>query len=170
MNKKQPLKSPVLLDKNHLVDSFDCGIEALNDYLIKYAYTNNKNSSSRTYVSCRDNRVVAYYTITPGSVTKQDVPSRVGKGLASHPVPVIILARLAVDISEHGSGIGRSLLQNALIRIINAVDIIGGRAVLVHAKNKSAKSFYLKYGFEESPIDSFHLYLLVKDIKKTLEI
>ena len=129
---------------------------------------NNQNSSARTYVAVRGERVVGYYTLTPGSVIKEDAPRRVGKGLANHPIPVIILVRLAVDKTEQGAGLGKGLLRDALLRIIGAADIIGGRAILVHAKDKSAKSFYEHFGFEPSPIDQFHLYLLLKDIKKTL--
>jgi len=170
-NKKPLLKSPLLLSKIHDVSSFDCGEEALNEYLSRFAYINNQHSSSRTYVTCRDNRVVGYYTLTIGSVAKEAVPSRIAHGLAFHrPIPVIILARLAVDQSEQGVGIGKALLRDALVRCVQGADIIGGRAILVHAKNKKAKNFYQQYGFESSPIDDYHLYLLLKDIKKTLGI
>lgn len=167
-NKAQPLKAPVPLEAFHAIDDFDCGDEALNTYLRKFARINNQNSSARTYVTARNERVVGYYTLTPGAVTKQEAPQRVGKGLADHPLPVIVLARLAVDKSEQGTGLGKGLLKDALLRIVGAADIIGGRAVLVHAKNSQAKSFYEHFGFEPSPIDQFHLYLLLKDIKKTL--
>ena len=171
MNKKNLLKSPVLLDKVHDVASFDCGEEALNEYLTRFAYINNKHSSSRSYVTCRNNRVVGYYTLTIGSVTQEEATSRVSKGMAIHrPIPVIILARLAVDRNEQGTGIGKELLKDALIRAVQGADIISGRAILVHAKNKAAKGFYQKYGFESSTIDEYHLLLLLKDIKKTLEI
>ena len=170
MDKTRPLKSPVLLADFHAFDDFDCGDEALNVYLKKFARINNQNSSSRTYVTTRNNSVVGYYTLTPGSVIKGDVPQRIGKGLSNHPVPVIILARLAVSKTEHGTGIGKGLLRDALLRIVHAADIIGGRAVLVHAKDAKARSFYECFGFEPSPVDPFHLYLLLKDIKKSLEI
>lgn len=171
MNKKYFLKSPVLLDNSHDVSSFDCGEETLNDYLIQFAYINNKHSSSRTYVACRDNKVVGYYTLTIGSVTHEEATSRVSKGMAVHrPVPVIILARLAVNQNEQGTGIGKALLRDALIKATQGADIISGRAILVHAKNRKAKDFYQKYGFEPSPIDEYHLFLLLKDIKKTLKI
>ncbi len=170
MDKKHSLPGPVLLEEFHLVDDFDCGVEALNSYLKKFACRNNQNSSARTYAATKNNRVVGYYTITPGSITKEDAPKRVGKGLANHPVPVIILARLAVDKTEQGTGLGKGLLKDALLRIVSAADIIGGRAVLVHAKDNQTKSFYEHFGFEPSPIEQFHLYLLLKDIKKTLGI
>ena len=170
MNKEYSLKTPALLEEFHATDNFDCGDEALNAYLKKFAYINNQNNSARTYVTARNKRVVGYYTLAPGSVVKDDAPLRVGKGLAGHPIPVIILARIAVDKTEQGVGLGKGLLRDALLRIIGAADIIGGRAVLVHAKNNPAKSFYEHFGFEPSPIDQFHLYLLLKDIKKTLGI
>ena len=168
MSKQTPLKSPVLLDKSHVVMDFDCGSAPLNKYLVRFAYENNRNRSSRTYVAARDKKVVGFYTLTPGSVSREDAPSRVTKGLANHPIPVIILARLAVDTSEKGTGLGKGLLKDALARIVEAADIIGGRAVLVHGKDDAAKSFYQKFGFEQSPLDPFHLFLLLKDIKKTL--
>lgn len=168
-NKKTYLKSPALLNKNHNTNSFDCGEKALNEYLIKFAYINNQHSYSRTYVTCRNNQVMGYYTLTIGSVTHEKAPSRIRKGLSiNRPIPIIILARLAVDKNKQGLGIGKSLLKDALIKSVKGAEHIGGRAVLVHAKNKKAKSFYQKYGFEQSPIDEYHLYLLLKDIKKTL--
>ncbi len=168
MDKNHPLKLPVLLEKFHTVDDFDCDDEALNNYLKKFAHINNRNGSARTYVAARENRVAGYYTLAPGAVSKQDAPQRVGKGLADHPVPVIIIARLAVDKNARGIGLGKGLLRDALLRIVEAADMIGGRAVLVHAKDTKAKSFYEHFGFEPSPIDQFHLYLLLKDIRETL--
>ena len=85
-------------------------------------------------------------------------------------MPVILLARLAVDKSEKGKGLGSGLLRDALSRVISAAEIIGGRALLVHAKDEQAKAFYERFGFEPSPIDSFHLFLLLKDVRKTLGI
>ncbi len=168
MVKSNLLRLPTLLQKSHQFDCFDCGDISLNNYLKKFALTNNQNSSSRTYVTTRNTHVVGYYTVTPGAVVKGTTPQRVQKGLSNHPIPVIILARLAVDQKEQNKGIGKGLLLDALLRITKAADIIGGRAVLVHAKDVKAKHFYEHFGFEPSPIDQFHLYLLIKDIKKTL--
>jgi len=162
------LKSPTLLDLHHDVDDFDCGAEPLNNYLKNFALTNNQNGSARTYVTTKASKIAGYYTLTPGSVTKATTPQRVGKGLANHPVPVIIIARLAVDKTEQGHGIGKALVRDALLRIVDAAEIIGGRAVLVHAKDAEAKRFYEQLGFDPSPIDPLHLYLLIKDIQKTI--
>jgi GNAT superfamily N-acetyltransferase len=161
-------KNPILLDRHHDVSDFDCGAEPLNNYLKNFALTNNQNGSARTYVTVKSSKVVGYYTLTPGSVVKATTPQRVGKGLAAHPVPVIIIARLAVDKTEKGHGIGKALVRDALLRIIDAAEIIGGRAVLVHAKDAGARRFYEQLGFEPSPVDPLHLYLLIKDITKTL--
>jgi ribosomal protein S18 acetylase RimI-like enzyme len=162
------LKSPILLDRHHNVNDFDCSSDPLNNYLKNFALINNQNGSARTYITTKGDKVVGYYTLTPGSVLKATTPHRVGKGLAAHPVSVIIIARLAVDKTQQGYGIGKALVRDALLRIIDAAEIIGGRAVLVHAKDTQAKHFYEKLGFEPSPIDPLHMYLLIKDIKKTL--
>ncbi len=164
------LKNPALLDRHHTVDDFDCGAEPLNGYLKNFALINNQNGSARTYVTTKANKVAGYYTLTPGSVIKSTTPHRVGKGLAAHPVAVIIIARLAVDKTHQGHGIGKALVRDALLRIVDAAEIIGGRAVLVHAKDAQARHFYEQLGFEASPIDPLHLYLLIKDIQKTLEV
>ena len=170
MSEKEPLEPPVLLNPSHRADEFDCGVDALNAYLKRFASINNQNGSARTYAALRGNQVAGYYTVTPGSVSKEEAPPRIGQGLARHPVPVILLARLAVDKKEKGQGLGRELLRDVLIRVVHAADSIGGRALLVHAKDEPAKSFYEHFGFEPSPLDPFHLYLLIKDIKKTLRL
>lgn len=168
MATETPLPRPVPLDKGHDLSAFDCGAPALNDYLRKYAWQNHQNRSARTYVTTRDSRVVGYYTLAAGSVCREDTPPRVAKGLGNYPVPIILLARLAVDRTEQGKGLGAALLRDAILRAAQAADIVGCRAVLVHAKDQHAQAFYRKYGFEPSPIDELHLYLLMKDIKASL--
>jgi predicted N-acetyltransferase YhbS len=163
-----PLSSPVPLDPGHDRTAFDCGIGPLNDYLHKYALPNQQNRSARTYVATRGTRVVGYYTLAAGSVGRADAPDRVAKGLANHPVPVILLARLAVDRSEQGQGLGKGLLKDALRRVVQAADLIGCRALLVHAKDDGAKAFYERFGFVPSPTHPLHLFLLVKDILANL--
>src|SRR5690348_14599971 len=135
MDTEVPLDRPTALTANHDLSSFDCGAAALNDYLRKYAFQNHQSHSARTYVATRGRRVVGYYTLAAGSVRRDDTPTRVAKGQARHPVPVILLARLAVDRTEQGKGLGAGLLKDALLRAVQAADVIGCRAVLVHAKD-----------------------------------
>jgi GNAT superfamily N-acetyltransferase len=125
----------VLLNETHTLTEFDCGVSQLNDYLSKYALSNNQNRSARTYVATRVTRVVGYYTLAVGSVSRSDAPARVSKGLENYPVPIILIARLGVERSEHGHGLGKGLLKDALLRCIRVSDIAGCRAVLVHAKD-----------------------------------
>jgi len=143
-------------------------VTALNNYLKKFALANQRNQSARTYVATREKCAVGYYTLAAASVRREEVPLRVAKGLAAHPVPVILLARLAVDRSEKGQGIGAGLLKDALLRAAAAADIIGCRAVMVHAKDENAATFYQQFGFEKSADDPFRLFLLMKDIKSSL--
>lgn len=168
MTTEPPLSEPVPLDRAHDLSTFDCGQPPLDEYLRKYALLNHQNRAARTYVVTRAHRVVGYYTLAAGSVQRDETPPRVAKGLANYPVPIILLARLAVDRSEQGHGLGRALLKNALLRSVKAADLIGCRAVLVHAKDEAAVAFYRKFGFESSPIDERHLYLLMKDIQASL--
>ena len=164
-----PLTSPRPLDATHDLSSFDCGVPALNEFLKKFALQNQQHRTARTYVTTREQRVVGYYTLATGSVAREETPARVAKGLARHPVPVILLARLAVDVSEKGKGLGASLLKDALQRVVQAAEIVGCRAVLVHAKDETARKFYQRFGFEPSPVDEFHLFLLMKDIEAALD-
>lgn len=156
--------------ESHDVSRFDCGIhESLNDWLRRFALINQKNESARTYVVHRGGSVVGYYSISAGSVSVEESPARVAKGLARHPIPVILLARLAVDKNEKGRGLGKALLKDALARIAQAADIVGARAVLVHAIDEPARKFYEHFDFEPSPIHELQLMLLMKDLRKALE-
>lgn len=165
-----PVNNPVPLDATHDVSAFDCGVTALNDYLRKFALQNVRSQSARTYVATRAVSVVGYYTLAAGSARREETPTRVAKGLAAHPVPVILLARLAVDRIETGKGLGAGLLKDALLRAVQAADIIGCRAVMVHAKDQGAKAFYQRFGFEPSPADPFQMFLLMKDIKASIGV
>ncbi|GAU09733.1 GNAT family N-acetyltransferase [Desulfoplanes formicivorans] len=150
------------------VNGFDCGQTALNLFLQRHALVNQKANSAQTYVCCRENVVVGYYSLAVGSVVHEVAPPRVLKGLARHPVPVMILARLAVDTDHQRLGLGRALLKDALLRTVQAADIAGIRALLVHAKDESARKWYASWDFEPSPTDPYHLFLLLKDLKKIL--
>jgi GNAT superfamily N-acetyltransferase len=170
LHPKPPLSKVEAIEESHDVRRFDCGgHESLNDWLKRFALTNQKNESARTYVVHRNGAVVGYYSISAGSVSSEEAPARIAKGLARHPIPVILLARLAVDKDEKRTGLGRALIKDALVRIARAADIVGARAVLVHATDESAKSFYLHFDFEPSPIHELQLMLLMKDLRKALE-
>jgi GNAT superfamily N-acetyltransferase len=168
MPSTESLTPPVLLTKDHDRNSFDCGVSALNDYLKKYALQNQKKDAARTYVATCGNRIVGYYSLAYGSVLLEEAPQSVESGLPRHPIPVILLARLAVDSTEQGKGLGAALLKDALLRTIQAAEIAGLRAMLVHAKDDSAKRFYEKVGFEPSPINAYHLFLRLSDILASL--
>ena len=150
------------------LSTFDCGNPVLTTWLQKFAWLNQQADSAKTYVAVRGNRVVGYYALTAGSVHKHESPERIAKGLANHPVGVVLLARLAVDVTEKGKGLGKALLFDALKRIEEAADIVGVRAVMVHAIDDQARRFYEHFNFDSSPIDPFQLMLLLKDIRKAL--
>ncbi|MBK5929380.1 GNAT family N-acetyltransferase [Halochromatium salexigens] len=150
------------------VEAFDCGQPALEQFLKRYALLNQRAQSAQTYVCCQTGRVVGFYSLAVGSVEPGEAPTRVTKGLARHPVPVMILARLAVDRSGQGQGLGRALLKDALLRTAQAADIAGLRCLLVHAKDDAARRWYERWDFEPSPTDRHHLFLLTKDLKALL--
>ncbi len=156
------------LSADDTVDAFDCGRPALNQFLQRYALLNQQANSARTYVCCHERQVIGYYSLTVGSVAPRSAPPRVSKGLAAYPVPVMILARLAVNLSWQRQGLGRALLKDALLRTVQAADLAGIRALLVHAKDEDARRWYESWEFESSPTDPFHLFLLLKDIKELL--
>lgn len=156
------------LRRGHDLTPFDCGNPALTAWLQEFAWPNQQADSAKTYVACRENRVVGYYAVTAGSVHKHESPERISKGLANHPIGVVLLARLAVDVGEQGKGLGKALLFDALKRVEEAADIVGVRAVMVHAIDDSARKFYEYFNFDPSPIDLFQLMLLLKDVRKAL--
>lgn len=162
------LGRPRPLQRDDRCEDFDCGQEPLNDYLQRFAWTNQQAGAARTYVTTRGKRVVGYYTLAYGSIEPQAAAPRIRQGLAQHPIPVMLLARLAVDRGEQGQGLGKGLVKDALLRTLQAADIAGLRAVIVHAKDVAAKVFYEKLGFQPSPLDELHLMLLLKDVRKTL--
>ena len=149
-------------------EDFDCGQAALNQFLQRYALVSQKASSAQTYLCCQGDSVVGFYSLAVGSVDPEAAPSRVMKGLARHPVPAMILARLAVDKDHQRKGLGQALLKDALLRTAQAVDIVGIRCLLVHAKDDEARQWYGSWEFEPSPTDPYHLFLMLKDLKGML--
>lgn len=157
------------LSATHNIQDFDCGKPALNNYLINYALQNQQSDSSKTYVACINNNVISYYTLTVASVIHQDAPPLIIKGLPKYPVPVALLARLAMSKNFQGQRIGSGLLKDCLKRVNAAAYILGIRALLVHAKDEQARACYENFDFEPSPTDLLHLFFMLKDIRKMLE-
>jgi GNAT superfamily N-acetyltransferase len=157
------------LERNHAVDAFDCGSEPLNRFLIRYALPNQLAGASQTYVALSDEEVAGYTTLVVGQVEYSDAPGRLTKGLAHHPVPIMLLARLAVAVSWQGKGLGAGLLKDAMVRTLQAADIAGIRAFAVHAKDDKARAFYERFDFIPSPADPYHLFRLLKDIRAVLK-
>lgn len=150
-------------------DDFDCGQPALNQFLQRYALVNQKAGSAQTYICCHGEKIAGFYSLAVGSVDPNTAPSRVTKGIARHPVPVMILARLAVDQRHQRKGLGQALLKDALQRTAQAADIAGIRCLLVHAKDDNARTWYESWEFDPSPSDPYHLFLLLKDIRHMLD-
>ena len=157
------------LDPSDSVDLFDCAHPDLNNFLKRYALPSQKSGSSQTYVCCKNGAVVGFHSLAVGSVEPSQAPPRVLKGLARHPVPVMILARLAVDESHQKKGLGCALLKDALLRTLSVSDVVGIRALLVHAKDDTARKWYLNWNFEPSPTDPLHLFLLIKDLRAIVQ-
>jgi len=156
------------LSRAHDVEAFDCGKEALNKFLSRHALSNQQASASQTYLACEGERVVGYYTLVFGQVAFDDAPQRLAKGLARHPIPIMLLARLAIATDRQGRGLGAGLIKDALARTLQAADIAGLRAFAVHAKDDEARAFYERFDFIPSPSDLFHLFVLLKDVRALL--
>jgi GNAT superfamily N-acetyltransferase len=152
------------LTRLHALESFDCGREALNRFLIRYALQNQQAEASQTYVALSEAVVVGYYTLVVGQVEYDGAPERLKKGLARHPVPIMLLARLAIAAHWQGKGLGSGLLKDAMMRTLQAADIAGIRAFAVHAKDDEAKAFYEHFDFVAAPSDPYHLFRLMKDV------
>lgn len=146
------------------VAAFDSGAPSLDDYLRTRALVNHLAGASRCFVTCRDGRVVGFYALASASVERSAAPGRVRRNMPD-PVPVILLSRLAIDSKERGRGLGKHLLRDAITRSVQAADLIGVRAMLVHALHDEARSFYRHFEFEPSPTDPLHLLLLIKDAR-----
>lgn len=165
-------RRPEPLGKHHRLDRFSCGAAALDEWLERYARGAQSSGSARVYVTTLEDgeTVVGYYALAVAQVLSEEATERVLEGQpGSRPAPAILLARLAVDRAHQRGGVGSSLLQDALLRCLEAVEAIGARVLLVHAKHDDAKAWYLQYGFEESPSDPLHLLMLLKDVRAFLQ-
>ncbi|SDR50765.1 Acetyltransferase (GNAT) domain-containing protein [Rhizobiales bacterium GAS191] len=153
------------LHRTHAVEQFSCGQAELDRFLIRHALQAQQANSSQTYVAVSGVEVVGFYTIVAGEVQHADAPERVVKGMPRHPIPLLVLARLGVHSKAQGRGIGAGLLLDALGRTLQVADVIGVRALAVHAKDDRAVAFYRHFGFTPSTTDARHLFMIIKDIR-----
>ncbi|MDO8378881.1 GNAT family N-acetyltransferase [Phenylobacterium sp.] len=153
------------LRREHVVEGFDCGKEGLNRFLVRHALQSQQAGASTTYVATDGDKIVGYYSLAVGQVDYDDAPERLVKGLARHPVPIMLLARLAVAAEWQGRRLGAGLLKDASLRTLQAAGIAGIRALVVHAKDDEAKGFYERFDFVASSSDPYHLMVLVKDLR-----
>jgi len=158
------LLAPVLLHAQHQTDQFSCGVASLDAWLKRRALKNQIQGASRTYVACQGDRVLAYYAIASGAVTCNEATGRLRRNMPD-PIPVVVLGRLGVDSSLHGQGLGRSLVRDAALRILQAADVIGIRGMTVQALSDDARVFYEHMGFEPSPLDPNLLMITLADLK-----
>ena len=161
------LTAPEALSTHHILDDFDCGHAALNDWLKHRALKNEASGASRTYVVRHQSHVVAYYTLATGAVQCAHAPGRVRRNMPD-PIPVMVLGRLAVHRNWQRKGLGRDLLSDAIKRTLQAAGIAGIRAFVVHALSEEAKGFYERFGFQPSPTDPLDLMMTLKDAQAHL--
>lgn len=150
--------APESLTSQHDTRSFGCGAPSLDVWLRKQALKNEVSGASRTFVVCDNLKVVGFYALATGSVSRKQAPGKISRKMPD-PIPVVVLGRLAVDLTWQGSGVGPGLLKDAVSRALYVSQQIGVRALLVHALNEQAKGFYVHHGFIESPIDPMTLML-----------
>lgn len=159
-----PIAAPCHLEERHNCEPFCCGEPVLDTWLKIRARKNEASGASRTYVITRDNDVVGYYSLAVGSVSHTIVPGKMRRNMPD-PIPVMLLARLAVDTSLQGQGIGHALLRDAMLRTEQAAHIAGIRAILVHALHERARLFYVNCGFTPSPINELTLMLPLSAVR-----
>jgi GNAT superfamily N-acetyltransferase len=161
------LSAPEKLSTAHDLSQFQCGEPELDDWLKRRALHNEESGASRSYVVCIGRQVVGYYALSAGAAAHRDAPGRVKRNMPN-PVPVMVIGRLAIDLKFQGRGIGTALLKDAVLRTVQAAEIAGIRAILVHAISESAKRFYQKLGFMESPTNPMTMMITVQAAADTL--
>ena len=163
------ISAPELLTDKHDISNFCCGEHALDDWLKKRAIKSQARSHTKVYVvsDANTDQVIGYYAIAMGSVQRENTIASFRRN-APNSIPVLVIARLAVHIDYQGYAVGAGLLKDCIIRSVKAMSIVGGAGILVHAINESAKMFYQKFGFTESPINAMTLMARIVDIKKSV--
>ena len=162
------MHAPVQLDVHHRLDDFDCGNTGLNDWLVRHARQAQASGSARTFVVTDESRVAGYFSLTVGQVDTLEAPERIRQGMGRYPLPVVILARLAVAMPDQGRGVGRGLLKDAIRRTLLIADQAGIRALMTHPVDAEAERFYRRFGFVASPLREQQLLLLLKDARKVV--
>ena len=158
--------APEPLGPHHRLEGFDCGKPSLNDWLLRHARQAQSSGSARTFVVTDDGRVAGYFSLTVGQVDTLEAPERLRKGMGLYPIPVVILARLAVDQNDRGRGIGVGMLKDAIRRTFVIAEQAGIRALLTQPIDEDAARFYRRFGFEASPLREQQLLLLLKDARR----
>lgn len=165
------LNPPTQITADLNLENFYSGKPALDDWLKKHSLQAARTGTATTFVVTNKSReIVGYYSLSMGSISPEEATDRIRKGAGHYPIPVILLARMAVDEKHQGNGIGRGLLRDAVIRTVNISLEVGVRAILTHPIDEAAANFYLKYGFEPSPISPNQIMILLKDARKALGI
>ncbi|OIQ85966.1 acetyltransferase (GNAT) family protein [mine drainage metagenome] len=160
------LSAPQALDAHHRLEEFDCGKPALTDWLLRHARQAQGSGSARTFVVCDGERIAGYFSLTVGQIDTLEAPERIRRGMGQYPIPLVILARLAVDLDYRGQGLGFSLLQDAIRRTLAIAEQAGIRALLTHPIDAEAEAFYRRFGFESMPENERQLILLLKDARR----
>ncbi|MFZ5811401.1 MAG: GNAT family N-acetyltransferase [Thermodesulfobacteriota bacterium] len=162
------IRAPWPLAAEHDVVSFQSGEPGLDDWLKRRALTNQASGASRTYVISDANRVIGYYALAAGAVAATDAPGKVRRNMPD-PIPVMVLGRLAVDREWQGRGLGRDLLRDAVLRTLRAAELVGIRALLVHALHERAGAFYEQAGFRISPLRPLTYFLTLADARTAFD-
>lgn len=161
------------LARDHEVADFDCGSAAQTDWLKRHGLQAHQSDTAKVYVVClqETRTIVGFYALAAGSVSAENAPARVMKGAGRYPVPVLVLTRLGVDLSEQGRGLGSALVRDAFLQAASVAQRVGVRALLIHAETADAAAFYRRIdpGFDTSPTDPLHLILLMKDLRRAIQ-
>lgn len=157
------ISAPEPLQAGHILTPFYCGVDSMDNWLKQRAMKNQLSGASRTFVCCDDAKVMVYYSLASSAVATNTAPGRFRRNMPD-PIPVVVLGRLAVDRTLHGQGVGRALVRDAGLRVIQVAETIGIRGMLVHALSDEAREFYLRVGFEPSPIDPMMLMVTLGDL------